>query len=67
MSHRYPAEVIAHCVWLYFRFPLSYRKRFVTRGPLALSLVADGVVPSQSALGEPKLSRASIPVSHLNT
>jgi putative transposase len=25
-GHRYPAEVIAHCVWLYFRFPLSYRE-----------------------------------------
>ena len=23
--HRYPAEVIAHCVRLYYRFPLSYR------------------------------------------
>jgi len=25
-NHRYPAEVIAHCVWLYFRFPLSFRE-----------------------------------------
>lgn len=25
-GHRYPAEVIAQCVWLYFRFPLSYRE-----------------------------------------
>lgn len=23
--HRFPAEVIQHVVWLYFRFPLSYR------------------------------------------
>jgi transposase-like protein len=23
--HRYPAEVISHTVWLYFRFPLSLR------------------------------------------
>jgi len=23
--HRYPAEIIAHCVRLYYRFPLSYR------------------------------------------
>ena len=21
-GHRYPAEIIAHCVWLYHRFPL---------------------------------------------
>ena len=25
-GHRYPGEVIAHCVWLYFRFPLSFRE-----------------------------------------
>jgi putative transposase len=24
--HRFPAEVIAHAVWLYLRFPLSLRK-----------------------------------------
>ncbi len=23
--HRFPAEIISHCVWLYFRFTLSYR------------------------------------------
>src|ERR671939_695001 len=23
--HRYPAEIIAHTVWLYFRFSLSFR------------------------------------------
>lgn len=25
-SHRYPVEIINHCVWLYFRFPLSFRE-----------------------------------------
>ncbi|CAM5620711.1 IS6 family transposase [Streptomyces hirsutus] len=25
-GHRYPVEVIEHCVWLYFRFPLSFRE-----------------------------------------
>ena len=24
-GHRYPVEIINHCVWLYFRFPLSFR------------------------------------------
>jgi putative transposase len=24
-QHRYPAEIIAYCVRLYFRFPFSYR------------------------------------------
>jgi putative transposase len=23
---RHPAEVISHCVWLYYRFPLSFRE-----------------------------------------
>jgi putative transposase len=23
--HRFPAEIIRHCVWLYYRFSLSYR------------------------------------------
>jgi transposase-like protein len=23
--HRFPSEIISHCVWLYFRFRLSYR------------------------------------------
>ena len=22
-GHRFPAEIISHAVWLYFRFPLS--------------------------------------------
>jgi putative transposase len=25
-GHRYPVEIIAHCVWLCFRFPLSFRE-----------------------------------------
>jgi hypothetical protein len=24
-GHRFPAEILGHCVWLYFRFCLSYR------------------------------------------
>jgi hypothetical protein len=23
--HRFPAEIIGHCVWLYFRFALNFR------------------------------------------
>ena len=23
--HRFPAEIISHCVWLYFRFAVSFR------------------------------------------
>ncbi len=25
-GHRYPAGIIARCVWLYHRFPLSFRE-----------------------------------------
>jgi putative transposase len=25
-GHRYPVEIISHCVWLYFWFPLSFRE-----------------------------------------
>jgi putative transposase len=25
-GHRYPVEIINHCVWLYFRFSLSFRE-----------------------------------------
>ena len=25
-GHRYPVEIINQCVWLYFRFPLSFRE-----------------------------------------
>ncbi len=24
-GHRFPVEIISHCVWLYYRFPLSLR------------------------------------------
>jgi hypothetical protein len=24
-GHRFPVEIISHCVWLYFRFCLSFR------------------------------------------
>ena len=23
---RFPAKIIGHCVWLYYRFPLSFRE-----------------------------------------
>lgn len=25
-GHRYPAEIVSHCVWLDHRFPLSFRE-----------------------------------------
>jgi len=34
-GHRFPVEIISHCVWLYFRFTLSFRdveEMMATRG-----------------------------------
>jgi putative transposase len=25
-GHHYPVEIINHCIWLYFRFPLRFRE-----------------------------------------
>ncbi len=45
---RYPAEIIAHCVWLYHRFPLSFRE-------VEELMLARGVIVSsgRSASGAP--------------
>ncbi|MFW6300551.1 MAG: IS6 family transposase [Oceanicaulis sp.] len=42
-GHRYPAEVIAHAVWLYFRFPLSLRM-------VEEMLAARGVIVSHESI-----------------
>ena len=47
-GHRYPAEIIAHCVWLYHRFPLSFREveeLMVVRGVIVTPLGADLLRP----------------------
>ena len=40
---RFPAEVISHAVWLYHRFPLSYRE-------VEELLLARGIVVSHEAI-----------------
>jgi putative transposase len=42
-SHRFPAEIISHAVWLYFRFCLSFRD-------VEEVLFARGVVVSYEAI-----------------
>ena len=39
LRHRFPAEIISHCVWLYFRFCLSFRdiEEMVSRRGIQLS------------------------------
>jgi len=56
--HRFPAEIIAHAVWLYFRFPLSLR---MVEHMLAARRI---IVSHQTAVGElsPMRSAAAQPV-----
>ena len=42
-GHRYPVEIINHCVWLYFRFPLSLRE-------VEELMLARGVVVSHESI-----------------
>ena len=42
-GYRYPAEIICHAVWLYFRFALSYRD-------VEELLAARGIVVSYEAV-----------------
>jgi putative transposase len=43
--HRFPAEIISHCVWLYFRFALSFRD-------IAEMLAMRGVILSYETVRE---------------
>ena len=47
-NHRFPAEIISHGVWLYFRFCLSYRnveERLFARGIMVIYEAIPEVVP----------------------
>jgi putative transposase len=44
-GHRFPAEIISHAVWLYFRFPLSYR-------PVEDILTSRGILVSYETIRE---------------
>jgi transposase-like protein len=35
-NHRFPGEIISHGVWLYYRFPLSYRDVYLQRSQFEL-------------------------------
>ena len=48
-GHRFPVEIIAHCVWLYHRFPLSFREveeLMLVRGVIVSSRRSGSGVPS---------------------
>jgi putative transposase len=45
--HRFPDEIISHCVWLYFRFCLSYRDVEELMAERGVSLTYEAVRRSQ--------------------
>ena len=51
--HRFPAEVISYCVWLYFRFCLSYRDVEELMAERGLLLVRSRAVLVPKVLGRP--------------
>ena len=42
--HRFPVEIINHCVWLYFRFYLSYRGVEELMAERGVSLTYEGAL-----------------------
>ena len=51
-GHRFPAEIIGHAVWLYFRFPLGLRM-------VEELLAARGIIVSHETGGSGRASSAS--------
>ena len=53
-GHRYPAEIIAHCVWLYHRLPLSLREveeLMLVRGVIVSTRRSGSGAPSSGSDG----------------
>jgi putative transposase len=44
--HRFPIAIISHCVWLYFRFALSYRDGEEMMASRSVSLTAEPTLVS---------------------
>src|SRR5216683_3193696 len=55
--HRFPAEIISHCVWLYFRFALSFRDVEEMMARRGVSLTYETVRLSVSSSGRLMLSQ----------
>ena len=50
-GYRFPAEIIGHAVWLYFRFPLGLR--MVEELLAARGIIGGGVGPGRRARRQP--------------
>ena len=55
-GHRYLAEIIAHCVWLYHRLPLSFRGHTATLNAASTSNDGGRFSPSWCAISSPSSS-----------
>ena len=53
-GHRYPAEIIAPCVWRYHRFPLSFRE-------VEELMLVRGVIVRRSGSGAPRSDPSTRP------
>jgi putative transposase len=51
--HRFPSEIISHCVWLYFRFSLSFRDVEELMSSRGVSLTCETVREWCSRFGQP--------------
>ena len=61
-GHRYLAEIIAHCVWLYHRFPLSFREveeLMVVRGVIVTYERSGSGAPSSDPSTRPACAAAN--------
>jgi len=65
--HRFPAEIISHCVWLYFRFSLSYRdveEMMAKRGVILNETVREWCLKFGGAYAKRMRSRSPRPGDH---
>ncbi len=57
--HRFPAEIISHCVWLYFRFALSFRDVEEMLAERGVVLTYETIRAASSSLTKPSAHGAS--------
>jgi putative transposase len=63
--HRFPAEIISHCIWLYFRFCLSYRDVEELMAARGITLTYEAVRYWCRSLGKPTLTSSGVDAPNL--
>ncbi|MFB9783147.1 hypothetical protein [Rhodococcus baikonurensis] len=53
IRHHYPAEIIAHCVWLHYRFALSFEGKDEVHVDLEMAKRAQKSVQRMIEIGNP--------------